>query len=105
MWAPSVNASLRTIPAPGISGFAARQARRCSSDRKKLRVVQSASQARRSSSARLPTQTMTPSASGSGPDGPTDSAIGSAQWWHCERMRTRRPSIGAIPSASIAQHT
>ena len=48
MWAPSLNASLTTIPAPGMSGFASRHARRCSSDRKKLSVVQSESQARRS---------------------------------------------------------
>jgi hypothetical protein len=105
MWAPSLNASSTIIPAPGMSGFVSLHAPRCSSDRKKLRVVQSESQARRSSSARFPTQTMTPSAPGPGPDGSTDSSKGTEQWWHCERMRTRRPSIGAIPSASMAQHT
>ena len=105
MWAPSLNASSTTMPAPGILGFAARHARKCSSDRKKLRVVQRESHARLSSSIRFPTQTMTPLASGPGPDGATDNSIGVPQWWHCECMRTRRPSIGAIPSASIAQQT
>ena len=80
MWAPSLNASATIIPAPGISGTAARHARRCSSDRKKLRVVQRVSQARRSSSARFPTQTMRPSASVPGPAGSTDNSMGPPQW-------------------------
>jgi hypothetical protein len=78
MWSPSLNASAIVIPAPATSGFSSRHARRCSSDRKKLSVVQSESHARRSS-ARLPTQTIIPAASGSGPDGDTDSASGAAQ--------------------------
>ena len=78
MWAPSSNASVTTIAAPATSGLEARHARKCSSDRKKLRVVQSPSQARRSS-AGCPTQTMTPSASGAGPAGSTDSSMPAAQ--------------------------
>ncbi len=82
MWSPSLNASSMVMPAPGMSGFTARHAFKCSSDRKKLSVVQSETQARRSSSARFPTQTMTPCALGSGPDGPIDRSMGTAQWWH-----------------------
>ena len=79
MWSPSLNASSMVMPAPSTSAFASRHTLRCSSDRKKLRVVQSESHARRSSSTRFPTQTMSPLASGPGPDGSTHSSIGPAQ--------------------------
>lgn len=69
MWRPSSNASAILIADPGTSGLVLRHVARCSSDRKKLSVVQSESQALRSSSARLPTQTMTSAACGAGPDG------------------------------------
>ena len=78
MRSPSLNASAAVVPAPAISGFAARHALRCSSDRKKLRVVQSDVQARRSPSSRLPTQTMTSVAS-NGPVGSAASSSGSPQ--------------------------
>ena len=78
MCSPSLNASSIVIPAPATSGVRSRHARRCSSDRKKLSVVQSESHARRSS-ARLPTQTMAPAASGPGPHGSTDSSSEAAQ--------------------------
>jgi hypothetical protein len=58
---PSLNASATVAPAPGTSGFAARHARRCSSDRKKFSVVQSDVATRRWSSERVPTHTMTAS--------------------------------------------
>jgi hypothetical protein len=63
MWSPSLKASSTVMPAPGISEFTSRHACRWSSDRKKLSVVQSESQARRSPSTRFPTHTMIPSAS------------------------------------------
>jgi hypothetical protein len=78
MWSPSLKASVIVIPAPATSGLSSRHARRCSSDRKKFSVVQRESHARRSS-ARLPTQTMIPAASGPGPVGDTASASGAAQ--------------------------
>jgi hypothetical protein len=81
MWSPSLNASPIVMPAPGTSGFAPRHALKCSSDRKKLRVVQTESQARRhSASARFPTHTMTPAASGSGPGGSLNRVKGMPQW-------------------------
>jgi hypothetical protein len=78
MWSPSLNASAIVMPAPATSGVPSRHSRRCSSDRKKFRVVQSESHARRSS-ARFPTQTMMAAASGPGPVGDTESASGAAQ--------------------------
>jgi hypothetical protein len=78
MWSPSLNACAIVIPAPATSGFSSRHTRRWSSDRKKFSVVQSESQARRSS-ARFPTHTMVSAASGPGLDGDTDSASGAAQ--------------------------
>ena len=80
IWLPSLNASVILIPAPGFPGFVSCHAARCSSDRKKLRVVQSESHALRSSSARLPTHTMIPAASGPDPEGSTENATGTAQW-------------------------
>jgi hypothetical protein len=41
MRSASVNASDTGVPAPPTSGFVARHARKCSSDRKNFRVVQS----------------------------------------------------------------
>jgi len=79
MWAPSLNASSITIPAPGTSWCAVRHARRCSSDRKKLRVVQRVSHARRSASACRAAHTMASRAPGPGPEGSTSSAIGARQ--------------------------
>ncbi len=70
----SLNASTAVAPAPAVSGFAARHALRCSSDRKKLSVVQSDVHTRRSPSPRLPTQTMTSPA----PTGPVASAARSS---------------------------
>ncbi len=86
---PSLKASDTRVPAPATSGFAARHARRCSSDRKKLSVVQSEVEARRSPSPCLPTQTMTPSASSPEPAWSTQSSNGSPQWWQRDRMRTQ----------------
>jgi len=88
---PSVKASDTRVPAP-----------RCSSDRKKLSVVQSEVEACRSPSPCLPTQTMTASASSPEPAGSTPSSNGSPQWWQRDRLRTRCPSIGAMPKASLA---
>lgn len=87
--APSLNASTIVSAAPPTSGFASCQARMSSSDRKKLIVVQSDVHARRSSAARLPTQTITFAAAASGPEGSTASASASPQWWHGERISIR----------------
>lgn len=78
MWSPSLNASSIVTAAPATAGLPSRHARRCSSDRKKLSVVQSESHARRSS-ARFPTQTIVPAASVPGPDGSTDSSSEAVQ--------------------------
>jgi hypothetical protein len=101
---PSLNASTTVAPAPGTPGFAARHARRCSSDRKKFSVVQSDVASRHWPSARLPTHTMTSSDPGPTPSGPTPSARGAPQWWQSETIWTSSPNMGAMPSASIAQH-
>ena len=78
MRSPSLNASAAVVPAPATPGFTARHALRCSSDRKKLSVVQSDVQARRFPSWRLPTQTITSPAS-SGPVASAASSRGSPQ--------------------------
>ena len=80
--AAAANASAAVAPAPGTSGFASRHARRSSSDRKKLSVVQCPVIARRWSSQRRPTHTMTPSAEAPGPSGVTVKASGLPEWWH-----------------------
>jgi transposase len=101
------NALLRMafwMAAPATSGCASRHACMCSSDRKKLSVVQCEIEARRSPSPCLPTQTITPSPSSPAPAWSTPSSNASPQWWQRDRMRTRCPSIGAMPKASIAQH-
>ena len=77
--APSLNASDASVPAPATSGFASRHARMCSSDRKKLSVVQSEVEARRSPTPCLPTQTTTSSPSSPEPAGSTPSSNGSPQ--------------------------
>ena len=87
MRSPSLNASDTVVPAPATSGFAARHALRCSSDRKKLSVVQSEVEIRRSPPLCFPTQTMTPAASGSGPAGPADN---SATAWLAPLVRSLR---------------
>jgi len=73
---PSLNPSTSVMPAPSAVGFAARQARRSSSDRKKLIVVQRESAALHPPSARFPIQSMTPVASGPGPSGAAESSSG-----------------------------
>ena len=77
--APSLKASNTGVPAPSTMGFASHHALICSSDRKKLRVVQVEVQARSSPSHRFPAQTMTPSAPGPGPEGSTGNSRGSPQ--------------------------
>src|SRR5437868_130791 len=62
-------ASLTVAPAPWAVGLASRHARRWSSDRKKLIVVQSESKALQPSSPRLPNQTIRPSAFDPTPSG------------------------------------
>ena len=79
MCSPSLNASSMVMPAPATFGLPSRHARMYSSDRKKLSVVQSESHARRPSSTRFPTHTMTPAASRPGPDGSTDSSRAAPQ--------------------------
>ena len=64
-----VEASATVAPAPSAVGFAACHVLRCSSDRKKLIVVQRESKALHCSSTRFPNQSMMPSASGPGPCG------------------------------------
>src|SRR5712691_10179158 len=102
---PSLKASDTGVPAPSIVGLASHHALMCSSDRKKLRVVQVEVKARRSSAHRFPAHIMIPSALGPGPDGSTENSSDSPQWWQRDRMRTDSPSIGATPNASIAQQT
>ena len=75
----SLNASPTVAPAPGAPGFASLHARRCSSDRKKLSVVQSESRTLPRSSAIFSTHTMTPSASGAGASGPAEKSRGVLQ--------------------------
>ena len=70
----SLKPSTTVVPAPGTSGFTSRHALRCSSDRKKLIVVQRESATLHRSSARLPTQSMRPSASGPGPVGSAENS-------------------------------
>ena len=79
MRSASVNASDTGVPAPPTSGFVARHARKCSSDRKNFRVVQSEVETRRSPSHGFPTHTMTPWVSSPDPNGSTDSSRGSPQ--------------------------
>ena len=76
---PSLKASMTGVPAPTISGCVAYQARRCSSDRKKLRVVQRNVQRRPASSPCWPTQTMSSAAVGSGPVASAEKISGSPQ--------------------------
>jgi hypothetical protein len=59
---PSRNASATVAAAPGTSGFSRRQARTCSSDRKKFRTVQREVHTFCVRTPHAPTQTMTPSA-------------------------------------------
>ena len=72
-----LNASPTVAPEPAAPGFAARHARKSSSDRKKFSCVQSDVAIRRWSSRRASTHTMSPSASGPGLSGVTENAIGS----------------------------
>src|SRR5207247_377656 len=102
---PSLKASDTGVPAPSIVGLAYHHALMCSSDRKKLRVVQVEVEARRSPAHRFPAHIMIPSAPGPGPEGSTENSRGSPQWWQRDRMRTDSPSIGATPNASMAQQT
>ncbi len=74
---PSMNASATAVPAPAPSGCSARQARRCSSDRKKFRAVQSEVEIRRSPSPRFATHTMIPAASAAGPPAAAANSSGS----------------------------
>ena len=76
---PSLKASDTGVPAPSSVGLASHHALRCSSDRKKLSVVQVELQARCSPSHRFPAQTMTPSEPGPVPNGLADNSIGSPQ--------------------------
>ena len=76
---PNLNASTTVEPAPSCIGFASRQTLRCSSDRKKLIVVQSESNALHASSPRFPNQTITPLASGPVPVGVAANVRGSPQ--------------------------
>ncbi len=71
MRAPSLNASARGAAAPPASRCSRYHALTCSSDRKKLSVVQSEAETRRSSARRVPTHTIMPSA----PMGPPASAL------------------------------
>ena len=103
MWRPSLKPSAIVVPAPSAVEFASRHSLRCSSDRKKLMVVQSESATLHRSSVRFPTHRMTPAASGPGPSGVAENSSGVPQWWQRERISTGWPTIGAMPSASIAQ--
>ncbi len=71
---PSLKPSATVVAAPGISGFVSHHALRCSSDRKKLIVVQRESETRHRSSDLFPIQSMRPSAAGRGPSGATENS-------------------------------
>ena len=88
MRSPSLKPSATVAPAPSAVGFAFRHALRCSSDRKKLIVVQSESATLHRSSVRFPSHSMTPSASGPGPSGETENSTGIVQWWQRDRIST-----------------
>lgn len=70
----SLNASASGVAAPPASRCSRCHALTCSSDRKKLSIVQSEAETRRSSARRLVTQTITPSP----PIGPRASALTSS---------------------------
>jgi hypothetical protein len=76
---PSVNASPSVTPAPAALWWPCHHARRCSSDRKKLSLVQSTVHARPSSGPDRVTHTMRSRASGPGPSGPTANPSGASQ--------------------------
>jgi hypothetical protein len=79
MRSPSLKPSSTVVPAPSAAGFASRHARRWSSDRKKLMVVQYLSASRQLSSTRVPIHSMTPLAPGPGPSGEAANSTGSWQ--------------------------
>ena len=76
---PILKPSATVVPAPSAVGFASRHLLRCSSDRKKLIVVQRESKALHCSSTRLPNHSMMPLASGSGPCGVAENVRGALQ--------------------------
>lgn len=75
----SLNPSTTVVPPPWSVGFASRHALRCSSDRKKLMVVQSESATLHRSSTRFPIQSMIPSASRPGLCGVAENSRGEPQ--------------------------
>ena len=76
--AANLNASAKMTPAPGVSGWLVCHALRCSSDRKKLRSVQSPDATRVAHASRGAIHTMT-SGSERGASGPASITSGSAQ--------------------------